>query len=57
MCAVLGTNVVLAVVISLIFFGQQRYLVYNFGIFYIAYFLLLRQLWELAERKIKGTKS
>lgn len=55
MCAVLGTNVVLVVVISLIFFGQQRYLVYNFGIFYIAYFLLLRQLWEQRlKEKLKG---
>ncbi len=46
MCAVLGTNLVMVVVISLIFFGQQRYLVYSFGLFYIAYFLLLTQLWK-----------
>ncbi len=46
MCAVLCTNLVMVVVISLIFFGQQRYLVYTFGLFYIAYFLLLTQLWK-----------
>lgn len=43
---VLGSNVVMVVVISLVFFGQQRYLVYNFGAFYIAYYLLLRELWN-----------
>lgn len=47
MCSVLGTNLVLVLVISLVFFGQQRYLVYNFGIFYISYFLLLMKLWRL----------
>lgn len=46
MAAVLGSNVVMVVVISLAFFGQQRYLVYYFGTFYIAYFLLLRELWN-----------
>ncbi len=46
MCAVLGTNLVMVVVISLVFFGQQRYLVYTFGLFYIAYFLLLTQMWK-----------
>lgn len=47
MSAVLGTNLVMILVISLVFFGQQRYLVYNFGIFYVIYFLLLLQLWKL----------
>lgn len=46
MALVLGTNVVTVLVISLVFFGQQRYLVYNFGPFYIAFYLLLRQLWK-----------
>lgn len=46
MAVVLGSNVVMVVIISLVFFGQQRYLVYNFGIFYIAYYLLLRALWK-----------
>lgn len=46
MAFVLGTNVVMVLIISLIFFGQQRYLVYNFGIFYIAYGLLLWELWK-----------
>lgn len=45
MALVLGTNVVMVIIISLVFFGQQRYLVYAFGPFYIAYYLLLRQLW------------
>lgn len=47
MAAVLGTNVVMVLIISLVFFGQQRYLVYNFGIFYIVYFLLVIQVWKI----------
>lgn len=47
MALVLGSNVVMVLIISLVFFGQQRYLVYNFGIFYIAYYLLLRMLWKV----------
>lgn len=50
MAFVLGNNVVMVVIISLVFFGQQRYLVYNFGIFYIAYYLLLRELWNIRIR-------
>lgn len=45
MALVLGTNVVMVLIISMVFFGQQRYLVYAFGPFYIAYYLLVRQLW------------
>lgn len=45
MALVLGSNLVMILIISLVFFGQQRYLVYNFGIFYIAYYVLLRELW------------
>ena len=40
----------MVVVISLVFFGQQRYLVYHFGTFYIAYYLLLRELWNCRVR-------
>lgn len=47
MALILGTNLVLVVVISLVFFGQQRYLIYAFGMFYIAYYVLLRKLWNL----------
>lgn len=47
MSAVLGTNLVMILIISLVFFGQQRYLVYNFGIFYMVYFLLLIQIWKI----------
>jgi hypothetical protein len=46
MAVVLVTNVVMVVIISLVFFGQQRYLVYSFGIFYVAYGLLAEQLWK-----------
>lgn len=52
MCSVLGTNLILILVISLVFFGQQRYLVYNFGIFYISGFLLLMKLWRLYLRDL-----
>lgn len=52
MALTLGTNVVLVLVISLVFFGQQRYLVYNFGIFYAAFYLLLRQIWRVRGRHI-----
>ena len=51
MALVLGTNVVMIVLISIVFFGQQRYLVYNFGIFYIVYYLLLRELWNIRLRQ------
>lgn len=50
MAFVLGCNVVMVMIISLVFFGQQRYLVYNFGIFYVAYCLLLRELWNIRIR-------
>lgn len=46
MSCVLVTNCILVVAISAVFFGQKRYLFYNFGIFYMAYFLLLVQLWK-----------
>ena len=46
MALIIGSNVVMVLVISAVFFGQQRYLVYNFGIFYIAYYLLVRELWN-----------
>lgn len=51
MALALGSNVVMIVAISVIFFGQQRYLVYNFGFFYIAYYLLLRELYIRYLRK------
>lgn len=55
MALVLGTNVVMVLIISMVFFGQQRYLVYNFGIFYVAYGLLLQQLWKCRIRDwVKG---
>lgn len=53
MAFVLAANVVTVLIISLVFFGQQRYLVYTFGPFYMAYYLLLRQLWCV---RIRGAK-
>lgn len=56
MNSVLVTNCILAVVISVVFVGQKRYLFYNFGIFYIAYFLLLLQLWKQYGRDLVGKR-
>lgn len=47
MAVVLGINLVLIGMLSLLFFGYQRYLVYNFGIFYICYFVLLLEVWKI----------
>ena len=52
MALILGTNVVMVLIISLLFFGQQRYLVYTFGPFYMAYYLLLVQLWRVRLREL-----
>ena len=52
MALILGTNVVMVLIISLVFFGQQRYLVYTFGPFYMAYYLLLVQLWRVRLREL-----
>ncbi len=51
MALILGINVVTVLIISLVFFGQQRYLVYAFGPFYMACYLLLRQLWRVRVRE------
>ncbi len=47
MLLILVNNVIMVTAISLVFIGLQRYLVYAFGIFYIAYFILLKQLWNI----------
>lgn len=52
MALILGSNLVMIFIISLVFFGQQRYLVYNFGIFYMAYYMLLRELWNCRLRDL-----
>lgn len=52
MTAVLVVNICMVAIISVVFIGLQRYVVYNFGIFYIAYFLLLRQLWKEYGKKL-----
>lgn len=54
MAVVLVTDIVMVCVISTVFFGQQRYLVYAFGIFYIAYYLLLKELWVFYLAKWAG---
>lgn len=56
MALVLAANVVTVLIISLVFFGQQRYLVYTFGPFYVAYYLLLRQLWRVRVQKFLRKK-
>lgn len=53
MAAVLVVNICMVTVISVVFVGLQRYLVYDFGIFYIAYFLLLMQVWKIYGRSIR----
>ena len=61
MLGVLITDFVLVIALSLLFIGLQRYVVYAFGMFYIAYFLLLRQLWLVHGKrwfgKYIGTES
>lgn len=46
MLLVLANNVIMVTAISLVFIGLQRYLVYAFGIFYVAYYLLLREVYK-----------
>ena len=57
MLSVLGTNIIMVVIISVVFFGQKRYLFYNFGIFYVAYFLLLMQIWKQYGRELWMRKT
>ena len=54
MLGVLITDIVLIMALSLFFIGLQRYVVYAFGIFYVAYFLLLRQLWLIHGKRWVG---
>lgn len=42
--SVLVLNSGMVIIISVIFFGMQRYLIYGFGAFYAAYLLMLEQL-------------
>lgn len=46
MLLVLVNNVIMVTAISLVFIGLQRYLVYAFGVFYVAYYLLLREAYK-----------
>lgn len=46
MLFVLVHNVIMVTAISLVFIGLQRYLVYAFGIFYVAYCLLIKEIWK-----------
>lgn len=54
MLGVLITDFVLVMALSLLFIGLQRYVVYAFGIFYIAYLLLLKQLWQIHGKRWFG---
>ena len=63
MLMVLAHNFIIVTAISLVFIGLQRYLVYAFGIFYVAYCLLLKEVWKcygkfiLEKLKIKKKKG
>ena len=46
MLLVLANNMIMVTAISLVFIGLQRYLVYAFGIFYVAYYLLLSEVYK-----------
>ena len=46
MLAVLVNNVIMVTAVSLVFTGLQRYMVYAFGIFYTAYYLLLKEVYH-----------
>lgn len=52
MFSVMLVDFIMVIALSLVFVGLQRYLVYAFGIFYIAYLLLLRQLWHVRGRRL-----
>ena len=58
MCSVLGTNLILIGVISLVFFGQQRYLVYNFRnflyILFPAAYAAVEAIWAQSGSKALG---
>lgn len=46
MFVVLANNIIMVTAISLVFIGLQRYLVYAFGIFYVAYYLLIKEFYK-----------
>lgn len=54
MLGVLLIDFIMVIALSLIFIGLQRYLVYAFGIFYVGYLLLLKQLWALHGKRWFG---
>lgn len=44
-------------VVNSIFFGMQRYFIYNMGVFYCAYYLLFKEIFiEKCKKIIRGTK-
>lgn len=47
MLVMLVINIGMVVIISVIFFGMQRYLIYGFGAFYSALLLMLEEIWKL----------
>lgn len=54
MLSALFLNIGMVVVISVIFFGMQRYLIYGFGVFYAALLLILEQLYRAYGRLQSG---
>lgn len=52
MLGVMLVDFIMVIALSLVFTGLQRYLVYAFGIFYIAYLLLLKQLWLIHGKRL-----
>lgn len=52
MLGVLVNNFIMVAAISLVFIGLQRYLVYSFGIFYVAYYLLWREFYRCCLKDI-----
>lgn len=53
LCA-LALNAGMVVVISVVFFGMQRYVIYGFGVFYMALLLLAEQCGRVLWTKIKS---
>lgn len=52
MLGILTLNVLMVGIISVMFFGMQRYLIYGFGVFYSAYLLVIEQLWKAYGRSL-----
>lgn len=56
MATVIVLNVAMVTIISIIFFCQQRYVIYTFGLFYVAYGLLITQWWKTCGKNLLEKK-